>query len=155
MTGAATGCCPCGSGRPEDACCARYFADCSAPDAESLMRSRYTAYVLGRHDYLYATWHASTRPQAGSLGGTQLHWIGLQIVRAQSGGGGGEVEFIAGFMDRGKAKMLHETSRFVREGGRWCYVDGDCRVSDIGRNDACPCGSGRKFKQCCAAKAGA
>jgi len=119
------------------------------------MRSRYSAYVLGRHEYLYATWHASTRPQAGSLGGTALHWVGLQVVRAESGNVSGEVEFIAGFMDRGKAKKLHETSCFVCEDGHWFYVDGDCKVSDIGRNDACPCGSGRKFKQCCAAKADA
>lgn len=118
------------------------------------MRSRYTAYVLERHDYLYTTWHASTRPEAGSLGGTRLQWIGLQIVRAVSGDAAGEVEFIAAYIDRGKGKILHETSRFVREDGRWLYVDGDCRPGDVGRNDACPCGSGRKFKQCCALKAG-
>jgi len=118
------------------------------------MRSRYSAYVLGRHEYLYATWHASTRPAAGSLGGTGLQWFGLQIVRAESDDAAGMVEFMAAYIDRGKAKCLHETSRFVHEDGRWLYVDGDCRVSDVGRNDTCPCGSGRKFKQCCAVKAG-
>lgn len=118
------------------------------------MRSRYTAYVLGLHDYLYATWHAFTRPSPGTLGGTTIAWIGLEIVRAASQGDQAEVEFVAGYVDRGKGRALHETSRFVREDGRWYYVDGDCRVNDVGRNDACPCGSGRKFKQCCLARQG-
>jgi len=141
--------CPCGSGRKLEACCGLYLAGAPAPDAEALMRSRYSAYVLGRHDYLLATWHASTRP--ATLGGTSLHWIGLQIVRtsvasAQEAG----VEFVASYADKGKGRGLHEASRFLREGGQWFYVDGDCRVDDVGRNDACPCGSGKKFKRCCA-----
>jgi len=117
------------------------------------MRSRYVAYVLGRHDYLLATWHPSTRPDEGSLGGTSLRWIGLGILRTVSGRAqdeAGEVEFLASYIDRGKARRLHERSRFVREDGHWLYVDGDCEVDDIGRNDACPCGSGKKFKHCCA-----
>lgn len=152
MAGGVSAGCPCGSGRPPADCCARYFADACAPDAGSLMRSRYTAYVLGRHDYLYATWHASTRPAPGALGGTSLNWIGLEIVREVSGEAAGEVGFRAAYIDRGKAKCLHETSRFVREDGRWLYVHGDCRVSDVGRNAPCPCGSGRKLKQCCLAR---
>ncbi|OIO68171.1 MAG: preprotein translocase subunit SecA [Zetaproteobacteria bacterium CG12_big_fil_rev_8_21_14_0_65_55_1124] len=147
--------CPCGSGQPLADCCGRYLENMSASDAGALMRSRYTAYVLGRHAYLYATWHSSTRPAPGSLGGTDLGWIGLEIIRTSSGGAGdiaGEVEFIASYVDRGKGKRLHETSRFVREDGRWFYVDGDCRVGEIGRNDACPCGSGKKFKRCCAGR---
>jgi len=141
--------CPCGSGRLLDACCGAFLEGAPAADVESLMRSRYAAYVLGRYDYLYATWHDSTRPAEGALGGTGLHWISLEVVRAASAGDVGEVEFIASYVDRGKGRCLHETSRFVREDGRWLYVDGDCRMGDIGRNDACPCGSGRKFKQCC------
>jgi len=124
-----------------------------APDAESLMRSRYAAYVLEKYDYLLATWHPDTRP--ASLGGTALRWIGLEIVQAVAGGAqddAGEVEFIAAYVDNGKGSRLHETSRFVRENGWWFYVDGDCRVENIGRNDACPCGSGKKFKRCCGLK---
>lgn len=116
------------------------------------MRSRYSAYALGRHAYLYATWHASTRPAEGELGGTRLCWIGLEILRCEAGEDGDErgvVEFAASYVDRGKGRRLVEASRFVSEDGRWYYVDGDCKVTDIGRNDACPCGSGRKFKQCC------
>jgi len=144
--------CPCGSGLVLAGCCGRYIEGLSAPDAETLMRSRYTAYVLARHDYLFATWHPATRPEAGSMGGTTLRWIGLQIVHAEAGGpadANGVVEFIASYVDRGKGKRLFERSHFVCEAGRWFYVDGDCRVEVIGRNDPCPCGSGRKFKQCC------
>jgi len=141
--------CPCGSGQSLADCCGRYLENMSAPDVGALMRSRYTAYVLGRHAYLYATWHPSTRPMAGSLGGTDLVWIGLEIIRTNATDAEGEVEFLASHVDRGKGKRLHETSRFLREDGHWLYVDGDCRVGDIGRNETCPCGSGRKFKHCC------
>jgi len=57
---------------------------------------------------------------------------------------------VASYVDRGKGRRLHEESRFLRENGQWLYVDGDCRVEEIGRNDTCPCGSGKKFKRCCA-----
>jgi len=116
------------------------------------MRSRYTAYVLEKYDYLLKTWHSTTRPEKGALGGTSLHWIGLDIVRTEQGkrqNTSGAVEFIASYVHESTGNSLHELSRFVREGKRWLYVDGDCRVSHIGRNDTCPCGSGRKFKHCC------
>jgi len=142
--------CPCGSGRFLADCCAPYLEGLPAPDAESLMRSRYSAYVLNCHDYLLATWHASTRPDKAALGGTSLHWIGLEIIHSASQDESGEVEFDASYVDRGKGRRLHEASRFLREGGQWLYVDGDCRVEEIGRNDVCPCGSGKKFKRCCA-----
>ncbi|PIQ30220.1 MAG: preprotein translocase subunit SecA [Zetaproteobacteria bacterium CG_4_9_14_3_um_filter_49_83] len=150
-----TAACPCGSGQAAEACCRRWLdGDKPAPSAEALMRSRYTAYVLNRHEYLLATWYPSTRP--ATLGGTSLHWIGLEIVHTEQGGeqdSNGIVEFIASYVQRGKGTRLHERSRFVRESMQgehhWLYVDGDCRVSDIARNDACPCGSGKKFKRCC------
>lgn len=121
------------------------------------MRSRYSAYVLNNHEYLTRTWHPETCPD--HLGGTALKWIALEIVDAQQGGeadSNGEVSFIASFFDGRKGKRLHESSRFVRadssEGsGAWLYVDGKCSVTDIGRNDICPCGSGKKFKHCCGA----
>lgn len=118
------------------------------------MRSRYTAYLLGRHDYLLQTWHPDARPKPGELGGTQLTWIGLQIVGIERGSADdmeGTVSFIASYRSGGKGKQLHECSRFMRVDGAWAYLDGDCEVRDIGRNDACPCGSGRKFKRCCGA----
>jgi len=116
------------------------------------MRSRYTAYVLGRQDYLLKTWHPTTRPEKDALGGTSLHWIGLRIMRADKSGRqdtSGIVEFIASYVHESGGNSLHEQSRFVHEDGHWLYVDGDCRVSNIEQNEACPCGSGRTFKRCC------
>ena len=112
-------------------CCGSYLDhgdDAVAPDAESLMRSRYTAFVRERGDYLQATWHPSTRPAALDFEpGTK--WLGLEVRRHRpTGGDRAEVEFVARYRVGGRAVRLHETSRFVREGGRWFYVDGDIHV---------------------------
>lgn len=132
--------CPCGrtqatpgkgakaAALPYTNCCGRYldhWDDAAAPDAESLMRSRYTAFVMERGDYLQATWHASTRPAALDFeSGTK--WLGLEVRghRATSDDRA-VVEFVARYRVGGRAVRLHETSRFVREQGRWFYVDGD------------------------------
>ena len=91
------------------------------------MRSRYTAYALLREDYLLATWHSSTRPaKLGLAQEAPTKWIGLEIKRhEQQDENHAIVEFVARYKVNGRAHRLHETSRFVREGGRWCYVDGD------------------------------
>lgn len=110
------------------ACCGRYlddFAATPAPDAEALMRSRYSAFVLGQLDYLLATWHASTRPVDLTLDAA-AKWLGLEVrshrvIYADHA----EVEFIARYREGGRAVRLHERSRFAREVGRWFYVDGD------------------------------
>lgn len=92
------------------------------------MRSRYTAFVLGRIDHLLATWHASTRPVKLTLE-PGAKWLGLQIKNHSSTGAhAAEVEFVARFRVAGRAVRQHERSRFVREHGRWFYVDG--KVSD-------------------------
>ncbi len=120
--------CPCGSGRPFSACCAPLLdGDVAAPTAEALMRSRYSAYALAREDYLLATWHASTRPVSLALHEPpRPRWIGLDIRRHEpQGDARAVVEFVARFRVDGRAHVLHETSRFVREGGRWYYVDGN------------------------------
>lgn len=122
--------CPCGSGRDYAACCGRYIEGGRLPDtAEQLMRSRYTAYVLARQDYLQQTWHPSTRPaDLGAAVTEAVKWLGLQIKRTQAGGAGdseGLVEFVARYKVGGKAERLHEASRFVRENGRWLYLDGE------------------------------
>jgi SEC-C motif-containing protein len=90
------------------------------------MRSRYRAYVRGDVDYLQATWHASTRPDADSLApDPATRWLGLEIKRAVEDGDTAIVEFVARFKVGGApAVRLHETSRFVREDGRWFYVGG-------------------------------
>jgi SEC-C motif-containing protein len=121
--------CPCGSGRPYAACCGRWHAGAQhlqAPDAEALMRSRYSAYVLGLGDYLLATWHESTRPASLAPNEPGLKWLGLDVKRhVPQDADHAIVEFVARSKLGGRAHRLHETSRFVREGGRWYYVDGD------------------------------
>ncbi len=118
--------CPCGSGTPYTACCGRYHDGTPAPDAAALMRSRYCAYVLGLEPYLLATWHVSTRPAQLDLQEPPLpKWIGLDVkAHAITGDASAEVEFVARYRVGGKAHRLHERSRFVREEGRWYYVDG-------------------------------
>lgn len=126
--------CPCGRGDargkalPFDACCGRYLDhDTPAPDAESLMRSRYSAFVLGRVAYLGASWHPSTRPVDLTLE-SGVKWLGLEVKAYRPiDADHAEVEFVARSRTGGRAQRLHETSRFVREGGRWFYIDGDMR----------------------------
>ena len=117
---------------PFASCCGRYLVApgleaSAAPDAESLMRSRYTAFVCEQADYLQATWHASTRPADLDFE-PGARWLGLQVrSHRATGEDRAEVEFVARYRVGGRAVRLHETSRFVREGGRWLYVDGDIR----------------------------
>ena len=118
--------CPCDSGQTYGSCCGLWHAGLSAklhaPTPEALMRSRYSAYVLGLLDYLLATWHPSTAP--GDLELSPVKWLGLEVRHAQATGDAGVVEFVARYRDSGKGVRLHEISRFVREAGRWLYIDG-------------------------------
>jgi SEC-C motif-containing protein len=120
--------CPCGSGRRFVDCCGPFVDGREWPTTpERLMRSRYTAYCLGKADWLRESWHPATR-----LGNIELdqgaRWIGLKIVSAEGGGPEdvrGIVEFVARFKVGGRAHRLHERSRFRRREGRWYYLDGD------------------------------
>ena len=136
--GATAQSCPCG--KLDDArrplayahCCGRLlddFAGTPALDAESLMRSRYSAFVLKRADYLLATWHASRRPLTIEFD-ADVKWLGLEVRQhRQLDESHAEVEFVARQKSPGTAALrLHERSRFVQnvdEPGRWFYVDGD------------------------------
>ena len=92
------------------------------------MRSRYSAFVLDRRDYLSQTWHPDTRPAELPPPEAGLRWLGLEVRRHQrTAEHTAEVEFVARCKLGGRASRLHENSRFVREGGRWYYVDGDLR----------------------------
>ena len=126
MSGAA---CPCGSGRVLEACCGRFHAGAPAPDAEALMRSRYSAYVLGLEDYLLATWHPDTRPAALDLDvPPRPQWLGLAVkAHAPLDASHATVEFVARYKRNGRAFKLHETSRFEQVDGRWLYVGGEIR----------------------------
>lgn len=86
------------------------------------MRSRYSAYSLELIDYLLATWHASTSP--GELELSPVKWIDLQVLHAVASADAGVVEFVARYKVDGRANRMHEISRFVCEGARWFYVDG-------------------------------
>lgn len=120
--------CPCLSGEVFGACCQRFLSgSVQAPTAVQLMRSRYTAFVVGDAEYLLATWHPSTRPATLEIDGSQ-RWYRLDIVRVDRGGPldtRGVVEFVARYRAHGERGELHETSRFAREERRWYYVDGD------------------------------
>ena len=125
--------CPCGKGsQAYAACCGRYLDDfvaTPAPDAESLMRSRYSAFVLERADYLLATWHLSRRPRTIEFD-TGVKWLGLDVRQHRVlDETHAEVEFVARQKSAGLAAVrLHERSRFVKGGdapGRWYYLDGD------------------------------
>ncbi|WKG13380.1 YchJ family protein [Nocardia sp. PE-7] len=119
--------CPCRRGEPFDACCGPILAgDKPAPTAETLMRSRYTAYVVGDVDYLLRSWHPSTRPADLELDADQ-RWLFLEIVGTQRGGlfdDNGTVEFIAHYKLDGTRDAMHELSTFVRVDGAWVYLDG-------------------------------
>lgn len=117
--------CPCGSAMTYENCCEVFHLGVAAPTPLALMRSRYTAYVLGMEPYLLATWHSSTRPEKLDLEGDQMNWMGLEIRQAPlAEGSAGEVEFIARYKIGGRAYRLHELSRFCLEEGRWFYLDG-------------------------------
>jgi len=152
--------CPCGSTLDRAACCGRYHAGEPAPTAEALMRSRYAAYALGNLDYIAAT---SGGPAALAFNRAEAEisqlgtsWLGLEIIATRKGREGdsvGTVSFIACYRHNGIEAALTETSQFRRVDGHWLYWDREAapRVASPGRNDPCPCGSGRKFKKCCGA----
>jgi len=128
------------------------------------MRSRYSAYVTGQVEYLATSLHPEHR-QDMDLAATRrwsqaAQWKGLQVVSTRDGGeedDEGEVEFVATYREKGVNKPHHERASFRRAEGRWYYVSGDIVQSapsvhkqpKVGRNEPCPCGSGRKFKKCC------
>jgi len=137
-------------------CCGRYHAGSPAPSAEALMRSRYSAYALGLIDYLVR----STLPaqqakldqhaiQAWSQGSA---WLGLEVEQTElieSEPQHAYVTFTAHWHDEGGEHSHRERSAFVRNHGNWYFIDPTVETK-LGRNDPCPCGSGLKFKKCCA-----
>ena len=118
--------CPCDSGRAYTVCCAPLHAGKPAADAEALMRSRYTAYVLKLEDYLLQTWHPDTRPVTLDLAeDTATKWLGLEVKRFEATGDDTAiVEFVARYKVNGKAERLHEVSRFAKIEQRWYYMEG-------------------------------
>jgi len=165
--------CPCRAGDAETRayaeCCQPYLEGKPAPTAEALMRSRYTAYAKSAIDYLHDTLAPEARHDFDRKSVThwssQSQWHGLEIVSTEAGGSGddkGYVEFIAHFTSEGERRAHRERSlfRFDKDDGRWYFVEEANRKPEPivkgkqpGRNDPCPCGSGKKFKKCCGAAA--
>lgn len=116
--------CPCGSGTLYAACCGPLHRGRGlAETAEQLMRSRYSAYVVGELGYVFRTWHPRTRPD-DLTAATGLVWTRLEVLDVRGGGVDdqtGEVEFAA----HHQGGVLRERSRFERRGGRWLYLDGE------------------------------
>lgn len=153
--------CGCGSGSSGADCCLPIIAgQQSAQSAEQLMRSRFVAYASGQTGYLLASWHSSTRPVKLQLP-ADICWRRLQLLSAEPSEAAVDansawVEFRAVYQQQDRVGFMQERSRFVREDGAWRYIDGQPFSSEpialrsLGRNDPCFCGSGKKFKKCCA-----
>lgn len=156
--------CPCGSGKTFSDCCEPYIKGAKkAPSAEALMRSRYSAFATGAMDYIYNTHHESTRGELDMEGvkswALNSEWLGLEIRETDKGqekDSEGKVEFKCKFNYNGQEQTHHELSSFIKEKGEWFFVDGVLRnntvrrsAPKVGRNDPCPCGSGKKAKKCC------
>ena len=148
--------CPCGGGSCFGACCQPYLLrTATAPTAEALMRSRYTAYHQGDIDYLIATHHPTQRypgQRAAILQSVaRTTWLGLRVLATEAGQAidqRGLVEFVAYYEDP-KPGQIHERSRFTRQKDRWFYVDGDALPAMLPkRSESCWCGSGKKYKAC-------
>jgi SEC-C motif-containing protein len=161
--------CPCGSGRTYAACCEPYITGkAKPPTAEALMRSRYSAYVEHEIDYIINTCvrrgeddidYKSTRDWS-----EQSTWLGLKIISIEKGGSAdteGTVEFEASYEQHGLNDVHHERAKFKKDSGTgsWLYDEGHVIPRTIvrsgpktGRNDPCPCGSGKKYKHCCHGK---
>ncbi|HIO91524.1 MAG TPA: hypothetical protein EYG68_01615 [Leucothrix mucor] len=120
--------CPCQSSLEYNLCCGRYHkGKLSAPTAEALMRSRYSAYSLNLGRYLFKTWHKSTRPSIQSLlQNDESEWLSLKIVKTEQGmeqDDTGIVAFVATYSRQNQINQLSETSRFEKVKGQWVYVD--------------------------------
>ena len=159
--------CHCGLSEKYETCCGSIIDGTRFPStAEELMRARYSAHVVGAIDYIVDTHDPKKRGDVKRANieewSKESDWLGLEIVAKRYGGASdhkGNVEFIARFKRDGKEQEHREFSNLRRIDNRWCYVDGRVRMADpevraekkIGRNDACPCGSGKKYKKCCGA----
>lgn len=157
--------CPCGSGKTYPKCCKPYIDGTQVvPTAEALMRSRYTAYEKCKVDYIVDTHHPDGREEisreATEEWANSSEWMGLEVVNCIKGSDTddtGTVEFTVRYRGEDRAIVNHhELADFEKFEGRWYFKDSQMvnnpqkRDSPkVGRNDSCPCGSGKKYKKCC------
>ena len=168
--------CPCGTHFPYTDCCGPLIRGTGFPDtAEDLMRSRYTAFSQKNWEYLVNTSHPEDKKEMARLGPDlidgEVDWKKLEILNTRAGGSNdteGQVDFIAHYTKDGTDHTLRESSRFYKVNGKWVYSRKDSTLppvpessqkkpktfvrkeAKVGRNEPCPCGSGKKFKKCCA-----
>ncbi|ANV91631.1 MULTISPECIES: YchJ family protein [Cyanophyceae] len=149
--------CPCGSQKPLAQCCAPYLqGQLAAPTAEALMQSRYTAYCFRDVDYLLKTEHPSRHTansrQLITATANSVSWLSLTVLATAAGqpqDETGMVEFVAVYQKGKTVGQLHERSQFIKEKGRWFYLEGDILPPlQPKKNEPCWCNSGKKFKQC-------
>jgi SEC-C motif domain protein len=159
--------CPCGSEKDYKACCGLFISGkAQAPTAEALMRARYSAYAKHEIGFLMDTIlkdgdedDSSMDPEGTRKWSVESDWKGLEILETRAGGPAdekGKVEFIARYAQKGVLNAHHEVSSFVKKGGRWYFESGKLITEQVkrespkvGRNEPCPCGSGKKYKACC------
>ncbi len=157
--------CPCGSGHTYEECCGPYIEGKKKPEtAEALMRSRYTAFATQAVDYILDTHDPSNRGDldrnSTAEWSKRAEWLGFELLNAEGGGGGddeGKIEFVARYRFKGDELAHHETATFRKHEGVWYFVDGEMATHEtfvrttakVGRNEPCPCGSGKKYKKCC------
>jgi SEC-C motif-containing protein len=157
--------CPCGSGKNFADCCEPVIkGEREAETAEELMRARYSAFAAGEIDFIVASTHSSTRHEVDIPYTTEWSknstWQGLQIIETRDVDKNKTlVSFEAKFTQEGVKQTHREKSIFQREDGKWRFVTGDelknptvrYEAPRPGRNEPCPCGSGKKYKKCCSA----
>ncbi len=161
--------CPCGSGKKYGECCEPIIkGTAKAATAEALMRARYTAYVVHEIEFIVSSCEegegiADIDRKATENWSRQSQWHGLQILRTEKGAENddeGVVEFTANYTMKQMHDVHHEVASFKKVNGEWKYVSGNLITTTvrregrkIGRNEPCPCGSGKKYKQCCGRQA--
>jgi SEC-C motif-containing protein len=143
--------CICGSQLTFDECCGSIINnEREANSAEELMRSRYSAYVRGDGRYLVLSTKKENQYEDDAElieeFSSRVDWLKLDVLHVEQN----VVEFKAYYKEGEAIKVLHEKSNFIQEDGVWLYVDGELYNSKVERNEPCPCGSGKKFKKCCA-----
>lgn len=155
--------CNCGSLKNYEECCGKFISGEVVPkSAEELMKSRYTAYTTQNIDYIMNTHDRATLNEVSrdilEEWSTSSKWLSLQILNCEKGCESdkeGIVEFIAKYELHGAVHSHHEKSLFIKDNGKWYYskalpIDMTIKKeSKAGRNDPCPCGSGKKYKKCC------
>jgi SEC-C motif-containing protein len=155
--------CPCGSGKIYGECCEPIIKQTvQADNPESLMRSRYSAYVKGEILWLKDSLEESHRKDFDEKGArqwsTQAEWFGLEIIQTKmdEANNKGWVEFSAKYKQNGATRAHREIAEFVRKNEKWFLTESRIvkpapvsKEQTVGRNDPCPCGSGKKYKKCC------